>query len=138
MIGLSPENRAMTDRHKSRPRPTRRRAAATPYMSVLAEGASRRTILKGLLATTALAAAGGLARTNPAYAASPSSLNFPELDRVTDPADHWPAGYRRQVLLRWGDAIFPDSPDFDLARLDGAAAEKQFGYNNDFTAFLPL
>ncbi len=42
------------------------------------------------------------------------------------------------MLLRWGDAIFADSPAFDLATLDGPAAEQQFGYNNDFTAFLPL
>ena len=38
-----------------------------------------------------------------AAAASPSSLTFKELDRVTDTTDHWPEGYRRQILLKWGD-----------------------------------
>ncbi len=42
------------------------------------------------------------------------------------------------MLLRWGDALFSDSPAFDPKTLDGPAAERQFGYNNDFTAFLPL
>ncbi len=128
----------MTDRHKSRQRPTRRRATSTAYMQVLAEGASRRAVLKGLFATTALAAGGFAARLSPAFAAAPSSLTFAELERVTDATDHWPEGYRRQILLRWGDALFPDSAAFDVATLDGQTAARQFGYNNDFTAFLPL
>ena len=126
----------MTNRHKTRARPTRRRMQSTAYMDVLADGASRRTILKGLLASSALAAVG-----LPAAAlagGSLSTLTFKELDRVTDTTDHWPEGYRRQILLRWGDALFPDSPAFDLDTIDGAAAARQFGYNNDFTAFLPL
>ena len=82
---------------------------------------------------------GATAGTDRAAAADTvSSLKFPELARVRDTADHWPEGYDRQVLLRWGDAIFADSPEFDLATIDGPAAERQFGYNNDFTAFLPL
>ena len=72
-----------------------------------------------------------------AQAAGPSTP-FEELQRVTDATDHWPSGYSRQVLLRWGDKLFADAPDFDPAKLSGAAAERQFGYNNDFTAYLPL
>ena len=127
----------MTDRHKSRPRPTARRAVSKSYMQILAEGASRRTVLKGLLATTALAAGGAVARVAPALGAQ-STLTFDELERVTDANDHWPVGYRRQILLRWGDPILADGPAFDLGALDGQGAERQFGYNNDFTAFLPL
>jgi len=127
----------MTDRHKTRARPTKRRALSTSYMNLLAEGASRRTVLKGLLASSAVAAL-GLPGAALAAASSPSSLTFKELDRVTDKDDHWPEGYRRQILLKWGDAIFADSPEFDLATIDGEKQAKQFGYNNDFTAFLPL
>lgn len=128
----------MTDRLKSRARPTRRQSMTTRYSDLMAEGYSRRTVLKGLLAGTALASAGGLG--NVAFAAtnSPSSLTFAELSRVTDKTDHWPEGYSRQLLLRWGDAMFADSPTFDVAGLNGEAAARQFGYNNDFTAFLPL
>ncbi|MDU0365206.1 DUF839 domain-containing protein [Rhizobium sp. 25PS6] len=57
---------------------------------------------------------------------------------MRDTDDHWPEGYERQILARWGDALFADSPEFDIATLDGKAAERQFGYNNDFTQFLPL
>ena len=128
----------MTDRLKSRARPTRRQSFTTKYSDLMAEGYSRRTVLKGLLAGTALATSGlGFSRAA-AATNSPSSLTFPELSRVTDKTDHWPEGYGRQILLKWGDKLFADSPDFDPAALDGAAAEKQFGYNNDFTAFLPL
>lgn len=129
----------MTDRQKTRQRPNPRRAFGRTYGSLLAEGVDRRSVLKGFFATTALAAIGGSVGTNRAAAAdSVSSLKFRELTRQRDATDHWPEGYDRQVLLRWGDAIFADSPEFDLAGIDGPAAARQFGYNNDFTAFLPL
>lgn len=128
----------MTDRLKTRARPTRRQSFTTKYSDLMAEGYSRRTVLKGLLAGTALATSGlGFSRAA-AATNSPSSLTFPELTRLTDKDDHWPEGYSRQILIKWGDKLFADSPAFDIASLDGAAAEKQFGYNNDFTAFLPL
>ena len=129
----------MSDRQKTRARPNPRRAFAQTYGSVLAEGVSRRTILKGFLASTAVAAIGSRFGVDAIAAAEPvSTATFPELARVRDTADHWPEGYSRQVLLRWGDALFPDSPAFDPKTVNGAAAQKQFGYNNDFTAFLPL
>ncbi|MFI0846205.1 PhoX family protein [Mesorhizobium sp. IMUNJ 23232] len=130
----------MTDRQKTRQRPTRRQNFGQTYGSVLAEGVSRRAVLKGFFASTALAAIGSASVPSVAKAAaeSVSTLKFAELTRVRDNTDHWPEGYERQILLRWGDALFPDSPVFDLATLDGPAAERQFGYNNDFTAFIPL
>jgi uncharacterized protein len=48
------------------------------------------------------------------------------------------AGYKMQVLLRWGDPITSDAPKFDPTKLTAAAQEKQFGYNNDFCAFFPI
>ncbi|MBB3462174.1 alkaline phosphatase PhoX [Rhizobium sp. BK377] len=70
--------------------------------------------------------------------AAESTLAFTELKRVRDTADHWADDYERQILIRWGDALFADSPEFDVTKLNGKAAERQFGYNNDFTQFLPL
>lgn len=131
----------MTDRLKSRQRPNPRRSFAQSYGSILAEGVSRRTVLKGFFTSTALAAMGGSVVSVAAETAAPagaSSLAFTELKRVRDGKDHWPEGYDRQVLLRWGDALFDDSPAFDIGTLDGPAAERQFGFNNDFTAFIPL
>ncbi|WP_454746602.1 alkaline phosphatase PhoX [Ciceribacter selenitireducens] len=127
----------MSDRQKTRARPNPRRAFAETYGAVLAKGIERRSVLKGLLALTAGAAAMPyLGRT--ASAAEASTLTFAELTRVRDREDHWPTGYSRQILARWGDGLFADSPAFDPATLDGNAAERQFGYNNDFTFFMPL
>jgi secreted PhoX family phosphatase len=42
------------------------------------------------------------------------------------------------VLLRWGDALFPDSPEFDPNSQTAEAQLRQFGYNNDYVGFIPL
>ncbi|MDX1979095.1 MAG: PhoX family phosphatase [Bryobacteraceae bacterium] len=47
-------------------------------------------------------------------------------------------GYRSDVILRWGDPLFNDSPQFDPATMTAAAQAKQFGYNCDWMDFFPL
>lgn len=54
------------------------------------------------------------------------------LDAVTIPP-----GYGHSVVIRWGDAVVPGAPKFDFRNQTAAAQEKQFGYNNDFTALIP-
>ncbi|MEJ3748324.1 PhoX family phosphatase [Actinomycetes bacterium KLBMP 9797] len=49
-----------------------------------------------------------------------------------------PNGYDHAVVIRWGDPVLPGAPAFDLANQTAAAQSKQFGYNNDFVAVLPL
>src|SRR3546814_12222321 len=73
-----------------------------------------------------------------AQPAGPSSLTFAELSRTTSEADHWPEGYRRQILLRWGDPPFPDTPALDPAAPNAQTAARQLGYANDVTVFLPF
>lgn len=128
----------MSDRQKTRARPNRRSAFGETYGEILARGIERRTLLKGLVAGAATALIARHVGIPEASAAESKGLDFAELPRVRDVNDHWPEGYRRQILLKWGDAIFPDSPKFDVATLDGKAAARQFGYNNDFTQYLPL
>jgi secreted PhoX family phosphatase len=94
---------------------------------------SRRTMLKGMAASGALglfgcATAGG-------GGAAPS---FTEVPRSTDDKHHVPPGYSAQVLLRQGDPIRPDAPEYNPATQTGADQEKQFGTDNDFIAFMPL
>jgi uncharacterized protein len=48
------------------------------------------------------------------------------------------AGYRAQILLRWGDPLFRDAPPFDPHQQSATAQLKQLGYNNDYVAFIPL
>ena len=71
----------MTDRLKTRARPTRRQAFGTKYSELMIEGYSRRSVLKGLLAGTAVVASGAGFGVGAAFAQSnsPSSLTFPEL-----------------------------------------------------------
>jgi len=42
------------------------------------------------------------------------------------------------VIIRWGDPVLPDAPRFDIGRQTPQAQARQFGYNNDFIAVLPL
>ena len=48
------------------------------------------------------------------------------------------AGYRSSVVLRWGDPVERDAPEFDIDRQSPDAQAKQFGYNCDYIGFLPL
>ena len=48
------------------------------------------------------------------------------------------AGHTATPLLKWGDPIFADAPEFDLANQTAASQERQFGYNCDWIGFFPL
>ncbi|WP_026556375.1 PhoX family protein [Arthrobacter sp. 35W] len=45
-------------------------------------------------------------------------------------------GYDWSPIIRWGDPLFTNSPDFDFAQQSAAAQAMQFGYNNDYTEIL--
>ncbi|RKR89752.1 hypothetical protein BDK92_4108 [Micromonospora pisi] len=49
-----------------------------------------------------------------------------------------PNGYDHSVVIRWGDPVAPDAPELDIHHQTAARQSKQFGYNNDFVAVLPL
>lgn len=49
-----------------------------------------------------------------------------------------PDGYTHEVILKWGDPLFSGAPSFDINRQTAQAQAQQFGYNNDFVAYLPL
>jgi len=48
-----------------------------------------------------------------------------------------PNGYRAEVLISWGDPIFPDAPAF-TQDADAEAQARQFGDNNDGMTFFPI
>ncbi len=104
---------------------------------------SRRDVLKtgasGLALTLTAVGAGAPLFPAAAQAAdNPSTLNFPELKRIYDQTHHVAAGFKADVLLRWGDKVTADAPDFDPAKQSADSQAKQYGYNNDYLAFLPL
>jgi secreted PhoX family phosphatase len=79
----------------------------------------------------------------PLFAGTPSEpadllLHFNELQRGLSETARVADGYEWRVLVAWGDPLFADSPTFDVSRQSGAAQARQFGYNCDYIAFLPL
>ncbi|TRW97492.1 PhoX family phosphatase [Paracoccus sp. M683] len=109
---------------------------------IIAARFSRRGFLKGSMAATAISATVSplalLAADDAHAAAAESAFDFPEVMAGVDADHHVAEGYDADVLLRWGDKIFADSPDFDPTAQTEATQERQFGYNNDFVGFIPL
>ena len=101
----------------------------------------RRDVLRGVLgvsATTALFGTSALIAPNEAAAATTSRYNFSELAWGNDETHHIADGYNADVLLRWGDPITADAPEFDVMNQTSAAQLQQFGYNNDYVGFTAL
>lgn len=101
----------------------------------------RRDVLRGVLGvstTTALFGTSALIAPNTAAAAATSRYNFNELAWGNDETHHVAQGYNADILLRWGDPITVDAPDFDVMNQTSAAQLQQFGYNNDYVGFTAL
>ncbi|MEO1599667.1 MAG: PhoX family phosphatase [Pseudomonadota bacterium] len=101
----------------------------------------RRDILRGALAvsaTTALFGTTAMTAATEAKAATPGSFDFTEIEGGVDTTHHVAKGYDAQILLRWGDKITADAPEFDPQNQTVEAQLKQFGYNNDYVGFVPL
>ena len=47
-------------------------------------------------------------------------------------------GYSTRVIIRWGDRVAAGAASFNPDELTAESQSKQFGYNNDFIAFMPL
>ncbi|WP_379061760.1 PhoX family protein [Mesorhizobium sp. UC22_110] len=109
---------------------------------IIAARFSRRGFLKGSLAVSAIAVTVSplaLMSADEARAAEgASAFTFDEVEAGIDDKHHVAAGYDADVLLRWGDPLFADAPEFDPAKQTAAAQARQFGYNNDFVGYIPL
>jgi secreted PhoX family phosphatase len=108
---------------------------------IIASRFSRRGFLKGSLAVSAIAATVSpiaLITADNARAASGSVFSFDEVEAGIDDKHHVAAGYDADILLRWGDPIFADAPEFDPANQTAESQAKQFGYNNDYVGYIPL
>lgn len=101
----------------------------------------RRDMLKGMLGVSASAALFGSAAIltpGAAQASEASRYMFDELTWGNDETHHVADGYDADILLRWGDPITADAPEFDVMNQTAAAQLKQFGYNNDYVGFTAL
>ena len=92
---------------------------------IIAARFSRRGFLRGSMATVAISAtvspmalmSAGEAK---AQGASGSAFDFTEVMAGVDADHHVAEGYDADILLRWGDKVFADAPEFDapFARLE--------------------
>ncbi|MEM1045784.1 MAG: PhoX family phosphatase [Pseudomonadota bacterium] len=101
----------------------------------------RRDVLRGALGVTAVTALFGtsaLVAADQAQAAAEGSYTFSEIEAGVDETHHVADGYDADILIRWGDKIIADAPDFDPNNQSAAAQLTQFGYNNDYIGFVPL
>ena len=91
--------------------------------------------------SAALVAGLGIAVGRPATAGrlSPTGLNFEPLTPANAEGVRVPAGYRADVLVRWGDPVLGGAKTLqDLTRMTPSEQASRFGYNCDFVGFLPL
>ncbi|MFW6641256.1 PhoX family protein [Nocardiopsis algeriensis] len=115
-----------------------------PYFGdVLSRSLSRRSALlagavgAGILGLAAPAAAGradrGPGRPKPSPRPTFRSVLPNSDDRVTVPEN-----YEQHVIVRWGDPVLPDAPEFDVHHQTAWAQSRQFGYNCDYVGLYQL
>ena len=87
-------------------------SSANPTMGeIISKRFSRRNFLQGSLAVAAISATVSplaLMTAEKARAAGASAFSFPEVEAGVDANHHVAEGYNADVLLRWGDALFPE------------------------------
>jgi secreted PhoX family phosphatase len=64
-------------------------------------------------------------------------LDFTPIEPSRADAVVVPDGYASQLLIRWGDPVLPGAPRWRFDRQTPKAQAGQFGYNNDYVAFMP-
>jgi uncharacterized protein len=111
------------------------------FEDVIERRMTRRAFLKTVtIASSVMIAGGSLALGETAAAATNPGPVFTKIDPTAPEYDDVVVaeGYFARTLIRWGDPMFADSPDFDVWNQTPEAQAKQFGYNCDFVGFLPL
>ncbi|ESR23401.1 PhoX family protein [Lutibaculum baratangense] len=119
-----------------------RNPTSNPTMGeVIAARFSRRGLLKGALAVSAITTTVSplaLVAADQAKAETGSRFSFTEVEAGVDADHHVAEGYDADVLLRWGDPLFVDAPEFDPNAQTAEKQRRQFGYNNDYVGYIPL
>ncbi|WP_010533315.1 alkaline phosphatase PhoX [Brachybacterium squillarum] len=115
------------------------------FRDVVSAALRRRTLLGGTAAGALALSVAGPATAAPAAPGVPaapapaapggSALDFTAIDPVDWETDEFtvPEGFAWHPIIRWGDKLFADAPDFDWDAQSAEAQRVQFGYNNDYT-----
>ncbi|EWS80998.1 phosphatase, partial [Brachybacterium phenoliresistens] len=90
---------------------------------------------QGALAAGAPATGGSAFGPIPALAPNGTKLDFEAIAPVQFEVDEFtvPEGFDWHPVIRWGDPLFDEAPDFDWNAQSAEAQKLQFGYNNDYT-----
>lgn len=100
---------------------------------------ARRALLKGGAAAAAAAAVPGVLLGGAGEAeAAPAPLTFQAVAQTQADTITVPPGYVPQVVIKWGDALFPGVAPFNIYAQTGADQARRFGFNNDMLALFPL
>lgn len=112
-----------------------------PYFGdVVGAAMSRRGFLKSGAAAVVVLYTSRLVRPAPAQAevGRSGSLKFTPVPPNNIDDVVVPNGYDYNVVVRWGEPIFQNAPEFDFNHQTARAQARQFGYNCDYVTFIPL
>ena len=110
------------------------RAEIQEFDRVVERAISRRGFLGGVLAFGSGAAVMGTAMLKGTTALAQAGGRFPftQIAAQTDGTVHVPEGYDWQVLVRWGDPLFSDAPEFSQETgVPTEGSDRVFGENTD-------
>ncbi|WP_221436048.1 PhoX family protein [Aeromonas caviae] len=107
------------------------------FNRLIEAGLSRRGFLKGVGAASMVAFFAASPVAQAVAAATRPLLGFQAVPASVADTIVVPPGYKAEVLIAWGDALFPDAPAFAQGN-DAKAQARQFGDNNDGMSFFPL
>lgn len=65
-------------------------------------------------------------------------FDFVEIEHGFDENHLVAPDHEADILIRWGDPLFEDAPEFDVNNQSAENQSKQFGYNNDFISYFAL
>ncbi len=121
------------------------RSGNETFEQVVARGLSRRSFLKGGIASAIVLSTAGsvltgteraLASTGAAADVVPRpGLRFTPIEPTVVDDVVVPRGYDWDILRKWGDPVLPGAPEWDFHHQTAQAQAAQFGYNNDYVAF---
>jgi secreted PhoX family phosphatase len=117
--------------------PAKRQTCNTAFDKILETRITKRALLKSTAATACSFPFSGVLKAGSGDDKYPS-ISFQEIPHGLDERLHLAIGYSAQVLLRWGDPLFPKANKFQPQQQSPSTQLHQFGYNNDFVAFVPI
>jgi len=115
-----------------------------PYFGdIVKEAMSRRGFLKtgaaaGIVLYAGAQAPSALAQSSTGSSSRNGELTFDPVAPNSVDDVIVPNGYSYEILVKWGEPILADAPEFDFNNQTGEAQAQQFGYNCDYVAFFPF